>query len=210
MKKKFSFRSAFFNPRILVTFVLCLVGVLLTLAAFGLYPGGLVMAQGPKPNQKRASVPQRIPMVGPVSQNRDLRTLPYIAPEREQEERRLMRHPRRQSLGKTDVLRAVKQSQQLVAMPTPIATFAGMSSAQSGCGCLPPDTNGDVGPNHYIQSVNSSIKIFDKAGNPLNGANGTTYNSFFSGSGTDDALRQLSESGRWICLSTISWLIAGW
>lgn len=156
------------------------------------------MAQGPKPNQKRASVPQRIPMVGPVSQNRDLRTLPYIAPEREQEERRLTRHPRRQSLGKTDVPRAVKQSQQLVAMPTPIATFAGMSSAQSGCGCLPPDTNGDVGPNHYIQSVNSSIKIFDKAGNPLNGANGTTYNSFFSGlatSGTPCGLNQNRGDG---------------
>jgi len=35
--------------------------------------------------------------------------------------------------------------------------------------CLPPDTDGDVGPNHYVQSVNSSIKIFDKSGNPLNG-----------------------------------------
>ena len=45
--------------------------------------------------------------------------------------------------------------------------------------CLPPDTDGDVGPNHYVQSVNSSIKIFDKNGNPLNGPNGTTYNSFF-------------------------------
>jgi len=45
--------------------------------------------------------------------------------------------------------------------------------------CVCPDTDGDVGPNHYVQSVNSSIKIFDKSGNPLNGANGTTYNSFF-------------------------------
>src|SRR5207244_184509 len=55
----------------------------------------------------------------------------------------------------------------------------GMNSRQSGCLCLPPDTDGDVGPNHYVQSVNSSIKIFDKNGNPLNGPNGTTYNSFF-------------------------------
>ena len=59
-----------------------------------------------------------------------------------------------------------------------------MNSTQSGCGCLPPDSDGDVGPNHYINSVNSSIKIFDKLGNALNGANGTTYNSFFSGLGT--------------------------
>src|SRR3954454_15238901 len=68
-------------------------------------------------------------------------------------------------------------------IPAPTQTFAGMNSVQSGCGCLPPDTDGDVGPNHYIQSVNSSIKIFDKAGNALNGVNGTTYNSFFSAMG---------------------------
>ena len=64
-------------------------------------------------------------------------------------------------------------------MPAPLLTFDGMNSAQSGCMCLPPDTDGDVGPNHYVQSVNSSIKIFDKNGTPLNGPNGTTYNSLF-------------------------------
>ena len=37
-----------------------------------------------------------------------------------------------------------------------------------------------MGPNHYVNTVNSSIKIFDKSGNPLNGTNGTTFNSFFS------------------------------
>jgi hypothetical protein len=65
-------------------------------------------------------------------------------------------------------------------MPAPSLTFDGISSAQSNCGCLPPDTEGDVGPNHFIASVNSSIKIFDKSGSALNGTNGTTYNSFFS------------------------------
>ena len=45
--------------------------------------------------------------------------------------------------------------------------------------CLPPDTDGDVGPNHYVQSVNSSIKIFDKNGNPLNGANGEMHLQLF-------------------------------
>src|SRR5205814_9292647 len=64
-------------------------------------------------------------------------------------------------------------------MPAPLLTFDGMNSSQSGCLCLPPDTDGDVGPNHYVQSVNSWIKIFDLNGNPLIGANGTTYNSFF-------------------------------
>ena len=31
-------------------------------------------------------------------------------------------------------------------MPTPSLTFLGQTAAESMCGCLPPDTNGDVGP----------------------------------------------------------------
>jgi hypothetical protein len=49
-------------------------------------------------------------------------------------------------------------------MPTPILTFDGIDSVGSACGCLPPDTNGDVGPNHYVQTVNSSFAIWDKNG----------------------------------------------
>ena len=33
----------------------------------------------------------------------------------------------------------------------------------------PPDTNGDVGPNHYISTVNSDFAIFNKAGTALFG-----------------------------------------
>jgi hypothetical protein len=80
-------------------------------------------------------------------------------------------------------------------MPAPAQTFGGMTAGQSGCGCLPPDTDGDVGPNHYIQSVNSSIKIFDKTGTALNGANGTTYNSFFSALGPTTACGAGQNSG---------------
>jgi hypothetical protein len=64
-------------------------------------------------------------------------------------------------------------------MPGPLLTFDGENSAQSACSCLPPDTNGDVGPNHYVQPLNVAFKIFDKSGNTLSGP--TTFNSFFSG-----------------------------
>ena len=39
----------------------------------------------------------------------------------------------------------------------------------AGCGsCTPPDTTGDVGPNHYIQLVNSTkVAIYDKSGTLL-------------------------------------------
>lgn len=36
-------------------------------------------------------------------------------------------------------------------------------------GVAPPDTQGDVGPNHYLQMVNSSFQIWDKTGTSLYG-----------------------------------------
>jgi hypothetical protein len=46
--------------------------------------------------------------------------------------------------------------------PSPDANFAGLDFANFGAG-HPPDTNGDVGPDHYIQSINTSIGIFRKS-----------------------------------------------
>ena len=127
------------------------------------------------------SGPDAVQLVGPVSQDLDLRDLPYIPPNTEDEELRLTRHPKLQNQGVTDPTLPVKEPAQPSAMPSPIQNFGGITSATSGCGCLPPDTDGDVGPNHYIQSVNSSIQIFNKTGTSLSGP--TTYNSFFSAMG---------------------------
>lgn len=52
-------------------------------------------------------------------------------------------------------------------MPNP--NFEGINQSDPGAGFIPPDTNGDVGPNHYVQTVNSSIEIFDKQGTTLAG-----------------------------------------
>ena len=30
----------------------------------------------------------------------------------------------------------------------------------------PPDPNGDVGPNHYVEMVNLAYAVYDKAGQP--------------------------------------------
>jgi subtilisin-like proprotein convertase family protein len=53
----------------------------------------------------------------------------------------------------------------------PSLSFAGLSSADNqtafGFQVSPPDTDGDVGPNHYVQVVNLMFRVFDKAGNPL-------------------------------------------
>jgi hypothetical protein len=63
------------------------------------------------------------------------------------------------------------------AMPAPIQNFEGISyiSAQV------PDTNGDVGPNHYVQIVNVHFAIYDKSGTLLAGP--TANNALWAGTG---------------------------
>lgn len=189
MKKKSVTQAAFFNLRFLIAVVVVSAGVFLALLGSGAF--SKANAQGPNqdtaaPDPNRPQ-PDVVAMVGPVSLNQDLRNLPYIAPAPEIDEQRLTRYPRPERHPESDapslpqVQALIKNvSQPTPTMPGPLLTFDGLSVVQSGCGCLPPDSNGDVGPNHYVNAVNSSIKIFDKAGNPLNGANGTTFNSFFS------------------------------
>ncbi len=58
-----------------------------------------------------------------------------------------------------------------IPMPTPSLSFDGISNFNNGeifgLYFLPSDTNGDVGLNHYIQTVNTLTRIYDKNGNPL-------------------------------------------
>jgi len=48
-------------------------------------------------------------------------------------------------------------------------------------GWVPPDTVGDIDPNHYIQAVNISFAIYDRAGNTLVGP--SPINALFTGFG---------------------------
>ena len=195
MKKNSASKSAFFNLRVLLAFVLGSIGVFLVLLGFGIFPGSSVWAQGPKQNQKVGGAPQLVPMVGPVSQDLDLRALPEIPQVEEENEQPLKRYPfpRPGKPATNDPIRTIRKMLEAVAMPTPSATYPGITSAQSGCGCLPPDTDGDVGPNHYIQAVNSRIKILDKSGNQLLAP--TTYNSFFSALGAGNPCGNNNNDG---------------
>ena len=65
------------------------------------------------------------------------------------------------------------------AAPASIANFDGLTNLS---GVLPPDTNGDVGPNHYMQWVNLNFAIYSKTGTLLYGpAAGNTLWSGFGG-----------------------------
>jgi hypothetical protein len=68
-----------------------------------------------------------------------------------------------------------------LAMPTPILTFEGISVTTSACQCAPPDTNGDVGPNHYVQVVNAAYQVFNKSGTSIQAAR--NINTIFTGFG---------------------------
>lgn len=68
----------------------------------------------------------------------------------------------------------------------PLVNFPGVGRITA---LTPPDTDGDVGPNHYFQMVNVSFAIWDKSGNLLYGPvdNSTLWSGFIGPwTGTND------------------------
>jgi hypothetical protein len=100
--------------------------------------------------------------------NGDLRSLPKAAPVRKwRPEREAPYHVPQIYLGPTSPSQSTTQTapavpSQAAPAPAPSLTFDGLDFATWGGG-HPPDPNGDVGPNHYIQVVNTSIGVFDKS-----------------------------------------------
>jgi Carboxypeptidase regulatory-like domain/S-layer homology domain len=71
-------------------------------------------------------------------------------------------------------------------MPAPLKSFDGLSNADNqstlGFRVSPPDTDGDVGPNHYVQWINLVFSVYNKNGTKLFGpAAGNTLWQGFSG-----------------------------
>lgn len=60
----------------------------------------------------------------------------------------------------------VQQDIGIAAIPAPIANFEGLGTGLPGylVQSAPPDTIGDIGPDHYFQIVNFSLAIFDREG----------------------------------------------
>ena len=91
-------------------------------------------------------------------------------------------------------------------MPSPIANFEGIPNVN---GVLPPDTQGDVGPDHYVQWVNLAFAVYNKTGTkiypaaPGTYANGNTLWSGFGGacetSNDGDPITLFDrQAGRWL------------
>src|SRR5436190_7258265 len=106
MKKKSASQSAparrslgeggFFNLRVLIGLFVVLAGVFLALFGMGAFSSAFAQGKGTK-NTNQASpgtqAPDVVQMVGPVRLDQDLRSLPYVAPKPEFEERVLTRYP---------------------------------------------------------------------------------------------------------------------
>jgi len=124
--------------------------------------------------------------VAPAEFNGSVRKLPHVAPDRlvrpEREERELaLPTEQKQPLpGATEPSR-VSTSARSAPAPDPNVTFKGLDFLNWGAG-HPPDTVGDVGPNHFVQAVNTSIGIFAKTGGAPLAA--FTFDAFFTGTGT--------------------------
>src|SRR5713101_2859850 len=198
MKKKSASQSAFLNLRVLIGLFVVLAGVFLALAGMGAFSSAFAQGKGTQnnsstPNQASlgTQAPDVIQMVGPVRVDQDLRSLPYVAPKPETEERPLTRYPHGTGQGGATGAPAGYGTSGLAyvqallknlwrpapTMPPPLLTFEGGAAAQF-CGCAPPDSDGDVGPNHYVEAINQAFAVYDKNGNSLTGP--ITYNTLFA------------------------------
>ena len=77
-------------------------------------------------------------------------------------------------------------------------------------GIIPPDVGGDVGPKHFIQTVNAAFAVFDKEGNLLAGP--ANLNALWTGAGGECEMnndgnpdvRYDALADRWV----MSWIVA--
>ncbi len=83
----------------------------------------------------------------------------------------------------------------------PMLNFEGIANVN---GVYPPDTDGDIGLNHYVQMINLSFAIWDREGNKLYGPvdNSTLWNGFIGPwTGTNDGdpiILYDEEADRWM------------
>jgi len=166
MKKKSASQSAFFNPRTLIGFGFCLIGLLLGLLAYTAYPGASLLAQKPSLQMTRQRGWQVVAsyhndVSAPL---REMATWPLLPSEGEHEAAENPRIPFNHA--GTDRPDRVVQNKFLrgltVNIPGPILNFAGQLFPGSGCNCAPPDTNGYPGLTQYVQIVNKGYQVYDK------------------------------------------------
>ena len=161
MKKKSASQSAFFNPRVLLGFVLGSFGVALALIGFGLYPGASVLAQKPGQPQTQQWQPKWEVIHSTYNDvSAPLREMATwdLPPVDEQE---APKNPKigivRESGSRPDTVVQKTFAESLLADVIPGLNFDGIPFPGVVCNCAPPDTNGEVGATQYVQIVNDGL-----------------------------------------------------
>ncbi len=188
MKKKAARSSCAFSYwSALTSLAICAIGGVLMLLVFAIYPKRDVAGQEPSQDDSRGEM-TAIELVVPTQFRGDVRDLPqFITPQ----ERMLIHRPLepeidlpKKKMLLPGILPAIPTEAPpgpLAPMPTPAKSFNGMDYNSNG-GVHPPDTVGDVGPNHFVQAVNISVGIYNKT---TGAAMATfTFNSLWAGAGS--------------------------
>jgi hypothetical protein len=175
MKKNNLNQSAFFNPRALLGFALCLWGLTLAFFAYNGLTGPSAQAQGMAPSQPdavnlSAPAPHDLRPVSPIL-TRPLRETtpirPSAAPGHNHAEP-MQPNPPTQGAGQ-DTARQ-KTVGKIQSAPAPAGTsFDGVGVGLAGFApsSNPPDVNGRVGATQYVQWNNTSFAVFDKVSGAL-------------------------------------------
>src|SRR5262249_9775424 len=118
-----------------------------------------IRAQPPSPPAGRASAPSVVPADRHdiSAALHDIAAPRAAGPARQIKEPGPIRRGRGPRGRRGDTL--VEDSPAVPTIPLPSLTFEGINNVN---GVLPPDTNGDVGPNHYVQWVNLSFAVWSK------------------------------------------------
>src|SRR5438045_8340045 len=158
MNKRSTSKAGFFSPRIFLGFVLCSAGASLGFLAFG---AGTPSARTPASSRSLSLNPGAvIPIVSPALRNLPtVNQLTTVQTEIGDTERRLVG---RQTQNPSVHDPVVQNAAAAANMPALGVSFEGMNIDQGCGGCLPPDTDGAVGPNHYVQMVNTALAVFNK------------------------------------------------
>jgi hypothetical protein len=167
MKKTSVSRSAFFNLRLGVGFVLCVASIFLALLAFGIFAGAPARAETPKVNSGIQFGESYHNDVSPAL--RDLPTMwpPPDSKGEKEELREANLNPKLPLPLHVDVPDPVVERGGLLKtlipdIPSPTLNFDGIPFPGVGCSCAPPDTNGAVGLTQYVQMVNEGYQVFNK------------------------------------------------
>src|SRR2546423_6233642 len=163
MRKQQHSRSGRLHSRIFAAVCLCLIGAWLAMLSFAASSSSFSSSAG---NFSRGE-----PVV-PSEFRGDVRNLPQVITEAQRKAfiRPLeLDYPRPAikqvlpgaSLGPQTLTQSTAAIAPSAPMPSPATSFAGMNYNVNGAG-HPPDTVGDVGPNHFVQAVNTSVGIYDK------------------------------------------------